>query len=579
MRKYVWVLLSVGIILGVAFGCAPVQQPEPGPEEEEPPGGWVLPTPVWEETDQQGSTYISQGIIVSRTIDVGDGHGSPASAVTLYVDNQVLLSGIANEVGAVVTETNARLGNLLAEPGFMLNPDDGNFIGRLPDDTELHRIRYVPNDPETLSVLDVIDVIREVVADFEVNVTSDPNYAVTTKADCQSDVGHPLAAEGSSSHGEASPSHGEASPSHGEASPFPYPQPPVSLEAYFWQQWALNDVGSGGIALSNGTQRRPEITERGQDVQVIILDTSPFANPGLAQSVGGAVVGPDFDLDVVYPFEINLSKEPGLNCMGDINVADHGLYVAALAHAVAPDSNYRLVRVLGPDGLGDVGAILTVLQEIANSHPSPTVLNLSFGIAYKNLDANDEAQIKTLNNVLESLDSQGDVVTVAAAGNHSTLGNPREPQLPARYAEGWDGVVYGEPQYPTVLAVAASAYDRTPAFYTHRGSVAAPGGGDNDPGCATAWVKGAESKPDCWNQARDFMVSMTARDDGAGGLEYSLGYWTGTSFATPLVTGMAALEATSMSAADAAATVKAQVCPPPSGPDSALGVGIVGFCP
>jgi hypothetical protein len=526
------------------------------------------------------STYVSEGIIVSQTIDVGDGHGSPVSAVTLYVDNQVLVAGMPAEIAAVVDETNARLGERVADPGFRLNPEGGDYIGQLPDGTELQRIRYVPATPGELTVLDVVAEIRQVAADFDVTVTSDPNYAVTAKGDCLTDVGSPLAAEGSSSHGEASPSHGEASPSHGEASPFPYPQPPVSLETYFWQQWALNDVSVGGIALSDGMQRRPDLSEEtGEGAQVIILDTSPFPSSGTALSIGGTVVGSDFDLEVVHPFPINLVKEPGLDCTGDIDVSDHGVFVAGLAHAVAPDSNYRLVRVLGRDGLGDVGAILTVLQEIAKSHPSPTVLNLSLGIAYAPLDPSDKAQIATLDRVIANLDRQGDVVTVAAAGNHSTMGMPREPQLPARYAVGWEGAPPGAPAYPSVLGVAASIYSRDPAFYSHQGSVAAPGGGDNDPGCETAWVVGEQSKPDCWHAPQDFVVSITARDNGSGTLTYGLGYWTGTSFATPLVAGMAALVAPSMSAADAAAEVNGRICDPPSSPTPILGVGIIGFCP
>lgn len=604
MRRIIWLSLAVGISVTLMIGCqvSPEQIPESTPTPETPPvDGWVLPAPEWAEGEHLGAAYVSEGIIVSHTIDADSGYGSPASKVTLYVEGQVLVSGIVTDIENIVGETNDRMGARLKEGLVWDSQRDSIASGQ--DGTEIRRYRFTTGDPLTATVTDVVQDLRTSSANQAKLVLIDPNYLVTVKADeCEDAVGGPLASSG---HGEASPGHGEASPLHGPKRPFAYPDLSVPLPTYFWQQWALDDVNGGGIDVADAGQRRTDVAD-GAGTQIIVLDTSPFTTPGEAR-FGSDFITPPLTLTVEIPFTIDLTHTvPELSCLDNIDISDHGLFAAGLAHAVAPASDIKLIRVLGDDGAGDLGGILYVLHNLQQTpFESPTVLNLSLGITsdppspacasqkppkegftglrdwYAGLPLEDRlAQSNcldtgSLRQVILDFQNDSNVLIAAAAGNHARVGAPLEAQLPARY--GMQPPV-GE-GYPYVLAVAASTGARDAAFYSHTGSIAAPGGGDNDSPCADAWVG---KQPGCWDEAQDFVVSITARKDGSGGLEYSLGYWEGTSFATPLVAGMAAglfpnlsAQATAQQVLESASTT----CPDPTAPATVLGAGIIRFCP
>ena len=126
-------------------------------------------------------------------------------------------------------------------------------------------------------------------------------------------------------------------------------------------------------------------------------------------------------------------------------------------------------------------------------------------------------QIESLLTSVYIADSQG-IIVVAAAGNDSWQGPaPLPPQLPAAY--------------PFVIGVAGSNADRQRACFSNWGDVSAPAGDGAPQTCAN-------NVQTCTGNCASALISLVdLRSDYPSGYAY----WSGTSFATPLVTGLAAL--------------------------------------
>lgn len=255
----------------------------------------------------------------------------------------------------------------------------------------------------------------------------------------------------------------------------------------FREQWAA------------GMIRLPEAhsVTRGAGVTIAVLDTGVDAtHPALA---GRLVSGYDFvDLDA-DPSEVG-SSEQNLHY-------GHGTHVAGLVALVAPEARIMPLRVLDEDGSGDIWVLAEALAYAINPDGDPTtadgadVINLSLSTTYEtDLLAEIVAAV-----TCEQDDDPGEdddclvspgqhgAVVVAAAGNSGS----DVPEYPA--AEG----VIGS------LSVGASTHTDTLASFSNYGSwvhVAAPG------------------------------VGILSSIPGG---EYAV--WSGTSMATPLVAGEAAL--------------------------------------
>ncbi len=236
----------------------------------------------------------------------------------------------------------------------------------------------------------------------------------------------------------------------------------------------------------------------------------------------------------------------------------HGLFVAGLAHHVAPGSNIMLYRVLDEYARGDLFTLNVSLRDfIVNQvmgDPSVdhgAVINLSLGVndlqsALSSLNPDrialaeaamaglDPAVSSTLvelepDNTATSLAillegaRQAHISVVAAAGNDSgTASSPQEPQIPARF--------------PGVVAVASTNSKGAPSCFSNQGSVAAPGG-EGRP------VNGAQCQPvaDTCGTTCDFGVLGPIWQSQPTVAPFGFVWWTGTSFSTPLVSGWEAL--------------------------------------
>ena len=272
---------------------------------------------------------------------------------------------------------------------------------------------------------------------------------------------------------------------------------PSSATNPFWSQWAFSTAN--GIDLSTGTARSGDFLYTGSGVTVGIFDTSPYDTEGLHQFPTAPLN--NMQVEVFLP-TLYSSYQPT-----QTNAADHGLFIAGLVYAVAPDANIQLHRILHEDAQGNLFDLAGALSNFIQNASGPTVINLSLGIdvpsetSSSSTCQNDDAVLKTL----LSTAYDRDIVTVAAAGNDSLS----TPQGPAVLAE--------------VVGVAASNPGKILANYSNQvpdssNNLTAPGG-----------------EGTCDSQPNDCIIGP------ALGSNTGYTYWEGTSFSTPMIAGAAAL--------------------------------------
>lgn len=274
----------------------------------------------------------------------------------------------------------------------------------------------------------------------------------------------------------------------------------------------------GGTSGTFATQWAPSalrLTEAhaistGAGIRVAVLDTGiDLAHPAfdgrLARTASGAVLGRDFVDDDSNPSEMGTSVNLGFG---------HGTHVAGLVSLVAPAAKLMPVRVLDSEGRGNLWVLSEALLWAANpdgnaaSDDGAHVINLSLGttqptrllrtsIALANCDFNDdddEFNHPGFDSDKDRCANKFGSVVLAAAGN---AGNAAEVQYPAAEAT------------PGSLAVTASTPSNTLASFSNFG----------------AWVQIAAPGEN--------IISAFPGDGYAT--------WSGTSMASPLAAGSAAL--------------------------------------
>ncbi len=189
----------------------------------------------------------------------------------------------------------------------------------------------------------------------------------------------------------------------------------------------------------------------------------------------------------------------------------HGTHVAGLVALAAPDAQIMPLRILKPDGTGDSWLVAEALR-YASAYGAD-VINISYSLKHP-------TPIKVIGDLLSQVTSGvTGAVVVAAAGNSG-------PSQTKEYPAG-----QGTPE---VLAVAASTQADTLAGFSTRGP----------------WVHLAAPGVDILSSVPD----------------NTYGAWNGTSMATPLVAGTAALvraHSPGMSPAQVAAQIKNTAAPIP----------------
>jgi hypothetical protein len=330
----------------------------------------------------------------------------------------------------------------------------------------------------------------------------------------------------------------------------------------FLTQWAF---GPDGINLFQDGQRT--VPYIGEGVRIGVFDSSPFTDwegeliiPSFAKgvreleislSITETIAVTEFQVPSWLMGDLGLGAAehtpltvwhteviPAPNCPGgemeEQDLSNHGLFVAGLAHAVAPASEMYLVRVLENDGCADLYSIgegiKAFVEEMQVRHPDePIVVSLSLG-AHEPPDPEGlglPKGIESFQQVIDDVRKDGAVV-VAAAGNDSYNVKlpPKKMEIPARD--------------PGVIGVAASNVQRGRGCFSNVGNVAAPGGNGMDP-CEIP-VRDVEGEPECVCQedASYCLIGPVYKPyESESGPRYA--YWLGTSFATPLVSGQTAL--------------------------------------
>lgn len=365
-------------------------------------------------------------------------------------------------------------------------------------------------------------------------------------------IANPWTGEGGPWTGEGGPWTGEGGPWTGEGGGSSDPR---QAPRAFWSQWAFRS--ESGINLSyqdpdSGVWARRANVPTGKGVLVGVFDSSPFKDPDITAIDW---VTPTMDLTVVH---LDSLREPPDSPNSPLS--NHGLYVSGLIHAVAPESEIYLYRVLDKDLQGDMWTLNVALDSFIrkaikarkNKSRQGAVINLSLGgrqpLAYTQLRWQDglnrqlvlrdeweslvPLEVLSLGTLLSAAHCHG-IVSVAAAGNHSFVLNPAfpaDPQLPGSFRE--------------VIAVGASPPGGGLACFSNKGAVIAPGGKSIVTDACKYWDENAP----CCKPSLDECVYGEDCDYGLISLvlpcgDYPSGYayWAGTSFAAPLVSGVAAL--------------------------------------
>ncbi len=238
--------------------------------------------------------------------------------------------------------------------------------------------------------------------------------------------------------------------------------------------------------------------------------------------------------------------QTGVSIRGhDYKMTDHGLFVAGIIHSIVPDAKLHLIQVLNDYGVGTTETVLHGLKYVVDNHPStPSIVNCSLMLGIPNEEAEIRDPASVAGDVMLTMLREGTPISrmgwftewvcdllvdrgvpvVAAAGNDSQPGSRLQARYPAAFA--------------SVQGVAAADHNGNPAPYSN---VADQPGGD---GFITF---GGDGTGGTKQIAGIYIGNFPPRNLGVDeGTPSTLGwaYWSGSSFATPAITG---LLATSMS--------------------------------
>ena len=237
----------------------------------------------------------------------------------------------------------------------------------------------------------------------------------------------------------------------------------------------------------------------GRDVRVSVVDTGLLSGASAwAPWIHG--VEPDTMSDVEDPDQLKVdSMERGMDGFAD-PYAGHGTFVSGVIRCVAPASHVVVERFLGVSGFGRESRLIKQIHDALSR--SPDIISMSAG-CYTRRNVPSLA-FQTLWE--ERLSQLGGVVLVAAAGNQATT----TPFWPAAF--------------PWCVGVGSMTRDgQRRSWFSNHG----------------AWVDVYAPGQDIVNAYAHMkyktIVDGEVRDTSAGIVK-----WSGTSFSTPIVTGLIA---------------------------------------
>lgn len=372
-------------------------------------------------------------------------------------------------------------------------------------------------------------------------ICASANYGIGRPEDMLE--GDPGSGEGFPGSGEGFPGSGEGFPGSGEG--FGGQVQERAVKADFYNQWALHDqkppqknginlfkqpfseaeCALSGVAFQQVEMAKRTVAKTGANCRIVVFDSSPYDDFLQKHS------------DAASPF---IQKVVHNELKGTPDARDHGLFVASLAHVVAPNSEIHLYRVLNDSNQGYLEPLIYNICEALNDFatqnraagvPEETVLcglvlNFSMGIYVTEADRQQALAgtkpfaelVPALYCLLKVAHEHGAII-VAAVGNDSAQQSvPKPAHVPALY--------------PFVIGVESGNAQGRRSCFSNKGDVRAPGG-DNLAGCTV--VPYEALTPD---QRKESSVIGFVKEISPV-TQYA--FWRGTSFAAPMVSGLAAL--------------------------------------
>jgi hypothetical protein len=309
-------------------------------------------------------------------------------------------------------------------------------------------------------------------------------------------------------------------------------------------------------AIDEGGGKRP--------VEVAILDTAPCAHDlerayhrwHESHPLIAGLLGPAGKLRLSHASAAELIAMGGYDLDSHAYVmADHGLFAASVIHAIAPRADLHLIEVLNQYGVGTLESVAAGFARLTRrDSDAPLVVNCSLVLNMPQPEQLESRAAKQLNwpslradtihlmsRMLERVCDRirvDDVLIVAAAGNDAENGSVPEARYPAAF--------------DSVIGVGALRRDlATPAEYSNLS--------DRPVKTGIATFGGAPLLAGV-DPAEGVLGAYTgALPDGADNTD-GWARWSGTSFATPVISGvLAALLGAGNDSSDAIALIDQQM--------------------
>jgi subtilisin family serine protease len=289
-------------------------------------------------------------------------------------------------------------------------------------------------------------------------------------------------------------------------------------------------------------------------------------------------IGLNYTYEIPGPEDTAVTGKDIYGRLTGFPMPDHGLFIAGLVRDLAREASIECIRVLNDFGVGDAHTLyqaLTAIEErlrTGDLQGKPVVINLSLVIGPPECDTDPQMDLpdllKGLLKLLQSMASLG-AVFVASVGNDSDprdfCMNPAEIRFNARYP-----AAFGNDQPGLVIPVGAVNQDGNPAAYSNYpgpNGIATYGGDLPKP---DPWLPSAAShaitkvdRTEPIDALRGIYTEVAypalSRNDRylaqkqpelssrwQGHQHYTITsngawtYWSGTSFAAPIITALAA---------------------------------------
>lgn len=286
-----------------------------------------------------------------------------------------------------------------------------------------------------------------------------------------------------------------------------------ALPEHFLAQWAFKEIGltADGQAAGRG-------------VRIGLFDTSPFADEEMAEGNGRSIPW----VNEPAPLTLALAHYETPPTTEARDLSSHGLFAAGITHAVAPAAEVQLIRVLNANNKGTMFSLNQALFDFIRANTTAAdqigvVINLSLGIRLPPGEAGFDlpAEVQSLRDLLRLADCAGMVVVAATGNDSANLPQPEPAHLPANW--------------PAIIGVAGSTQERGRATFSNRGELAAPAGNGRYDETTGKFLPANDActTGDC-PYAIIGPVHKTETNTG-------FAFWSGTSFAAPMVAGLAAL--------------------------------------